>query len=167
MFAYGSAVVTCLALLVGAASAAAKSPPLCHTKAPQTVAPNSWAPSQTQLAPPGAGAIRLCRYTPLSAHQKIARATLLRRQVWVAKLIREFNVLSPPPSGTVACPADLGLMIVALLAYPDGHTVTILMDASGCTTVTNGNLIRTIAVPPPLFGPKLLTELEHLTGLRP
>jgi hypothetical protein len=58
-------------------------------------------------------------------------------------------------------------MIVALLAYPDGHTDTILVDASGCTTVTNGNLIRTISVPPPLFGPKLLTELLHLTGVRP
>jgi hypothetical protein len=45
--------------------------------------------------------------------------------------------------------------------------VTISTDASGCRVVTNGTLIRTTAVAPPLFGPKLLTELEHLTGLRP
>ena len=164
MFAYGpAAIATCLALVVGATSAAAKAPPLCHTRAPQQVAPSSWAPAQTQLAPPGAGTIRLCRY---DLERKIARATLLRRQVWVGKLVRELNVLSPMPSGVVACPADLGPLIVALLAYPDGHTVTISADASGCQAVTNGNLIRTTGVAPPLFGPKLLTELEHLTGLR-
>src|SRR5206468_411609 len=124
----------CAALLVGAANAAAaKPPPLCHTKAPQSVAPNTWAPTQTQLAPAGAGAIRLCRY---SLRRTIARGTLLRRQVWVGKLVREFNVLRPMPSRVVACPADLGPLIVALLAYPDGHAVTISTDASGCQTVT-------------------------------
>jgi hypothetical protein len=75
-------------------------------------------------------------------------------------------VLRPMPSGTVVCPANFGLLIIALLAYPDGHTVTISLDEGGCRVVTNGNLIRTTAVAPPLFGPKLLTELEHLTGLR-
>jgi hypothetical protein len=158
-------VAMCAALLGGAANAAAaKPPPLCHTKAPQSVAPNSWEPTKTQLAPSGAGAIRLCRY---DLQRKIARGTLLRRRAWVGKLVREFNVLRPMPSGVVACPADLRLMVVALLAYPDGHTVTISVDESGCQVVTNGNLIRTTAVAPPLFGPKLLKELEHLTGLRP
>jgi hypothetical protein len=155
----------CAALLLGAANAAAnKPPPLCHTKGPQSVAPNSWEPTKNQLAPTGAGAIRLCRY---GLDRKIVRGTLLTRQVWVGKLVREFDVLQPPPSGTVACPVFLEPLIVALLAYPDGHTVTISVDESGCGSVTNGNLIRTASVAPPLFGPKLLRELEHLTGLRP
>jgi hypothetical protein len=162
MFAYGSAVVTCLVLIVGAPSAAAKQPPLCHTKAPQQVAPNSWEPTQTQLAPTGVSAIRLCRYTGLNDHPRlrIARATLVSRQVWITRLVRRFNALPPPPPGATACPADFGTEIVALLSYPDGHTVTISVNLTGCSSATNGNLYRRT-------GPTLLIELEHLTGLRP
>ena len=161
----------CVALLVGATAARAARPALCHTKAPQQVPANGWAAAQSQLAPPGASAIRLCRYSGLNDHPRlrVVRATLLTRQVWVQKLIREFDDLPAPPPGPTACPADLGTEIVAQIAYPDGHAVTISVEMTGCVTVTNGSVTRTAAGfgSPPQFGPKLVLELEHLTGYRP
>jgi len=88
----------------------------------------------------------------------------------VRELVSQFDRL-PPLRGAVACPADDGSQIVALLAYPSGHRVTISVGLTGCELVTNGSVHRTALGmgSPPAFGPQLVTQLERLVsaGARP
>jgi hypothetical protein len=119
------------------------------------------------LAPPGATAIRLCRYGALPS-LLLQRSVLQTSLSLVSGLVRVFDRLPQPPPGPVACPADNGSQIVALVAYPAGQRVTISVDLTGCAIVTNGSLSRSAAgvgTPRP-YGPQLLAELGRLTGYR-
>lgn len=142
-------------------------PARCAAKTPRQIAPNSWAPAQTQLAPAGPTAVRLCRYSGLNDHPKLRLVRTLERTdaALLTKLVREFDALPPPPLGVTACPVDLGDEIVAHLAYPGGHAVTISVGLSGCHAVTNGDLPRSASGfgTPPTFGPQLISRLKRLT----
>ena len=98
------------------------------------------------LAPPGTGAIRLCRYSGLNAHPRLALvgSRLLDSRTIVDQLVTELDRL-PALRGAVACPADDGSQILALLAYPGGHQVSISVGLTGCALVTNGSVHRTAA----------------------
>jgi hypothetical protein len=84
------------------------------------------------------------------------------------QLVTEFDRL-PSMQGAVACPSDDGSQILALLAYPGGHQVSISVGLTGCALVTNGSVHRTAAGfgTPRTFGPQLLAALEHLVGVHP
>ena len=64
--ALGACLVTAVAAItvIGAPTALASgaAPAQCAPRAPIELPFNSWAPARKQLAPPGAAAIRLCRY---------------------------------------------------------------------------------------------------------
>jgi hypothetical protein len=115
--------------------------------------------------------IRLCRYAGLNAHPrfKLLRSSLRSNRRLIRKLVREFDRLPPFAPGAVACPADSGSQIVALLAYPNGRAVRISVGLSGCASVTNGDVVRTAFGfgTPRKFGPQLVSELKHLTKLIP
>jgi hypothetical protein len=120
------------------------------------------------LAPPGTGAIRLCRYSGLNAHPRLALvgSRLLDSRTIVDQLVTELDRL-PALRGAVACPADDGSQILALLAYPGGHQVSISVGLTGCALVTNGSVHRTAAGlgTPRAFGPQLLASLKQLVGI--
>jgi hypothetical protein len=101
---------------------------------------SSWSAARQQLAPRGAVAIRLGRYTGVNAKPPlnlVASGVVAQRQK-VDVLVRRFDSLKPL-SGAVACPADDGSRIVALLGYTR-HEPTISMGLTGCSTVTNGRV---------------------------
>ena len=142
-------------------------PARCSRTAASRVRAGSWTPAQEELAPPGAGAIRLCRYSGLNARPRLrlTRSVLRSDPSLIAELVREFDRL-PSAQGTIACPADDGSEIVAQLAYPDGHAVTIRVGMTGCEIVSNGRVYRIAAGfgSPPAFGPQLVAQLKRLTA---
>ena len=141
----------------------------CYSKGPQHIADNVWPQARSQLAPTGASAIRLCRYSGVNVQTRLALVSsrLLQSPVLVRELVSEFGRL-PPLRGAVACPADDGSQIVALLAYPRGHRVTISVGLTGCELVTNGSVHRAALGmgTPPAFGPQLVAQLKRLVSGR-
>ena len=146
-------------------------PKRCAIREPGSISPSSWPPARRELAPAGATAIRLCRYSGVNAPGLpgllLVRSTLHDIPSLVSRMAREFDRL-PAWSGALWCPADDGSEIIVLLAYPDRHAVTIGVGLTGCAVVTNGSLGRTAFGwgSPREFGPQLLAELERLTGYR-
>lgn len=148
-------------------------PPGCARQRPASggaLEPAAWAAARAQMAPPGASAIRLCRYAGLTARRRFAliRSRLVRQGHLVTELLGEFDALPRLPRGVINCPEDDRSQIVALLAYPGGHELTISVGLSGCGVVTNGGLLRTAlgfgSPPSTPLGPDLLAKLEGLTG---
>jgi hypothetical protein len=133
--------------------------------APAALPAAQWSAARRVLAPAGADAIRLCRYSGLNAHPRLALvgSRRLDDRTIVHQLVSEFDRL-PSLHGAVACPADDGSQILALLAYPYGHRVSISVGLTGCALVTNGSVHRTAAGlgTPRAFGPQLLASLKQL-----
>lgn len=152
-----------------ATSSTTTRPGPCPTKPLNAVPRNRWKRAAQALAPTGADAIRLCRYSGGNAHPagKLVRSRLLTGHLRINRLIADFNKLPPFPPGAVACPSDDGSQIDALLAYPSGKRVTVRTALTGCRGVTNGKLHRTAEGfgVPRQFGPQLITELKTLVRL--
>lgn len=147
-----------------ASAASAPRPAACATRPPIELPVNAWAPARNQLAPPGAVAIRLCRYKVLPPKRGLAASTLITGAATVAELVTELDALRSPPTGAVYCPDDSGAEIDMLLAYSDGHGVFIEVALTGCTIVSNGTLVRTAAGAG--AGHALLEQIERLTDYR-
>lgn len=127
-----------------------------------------WSAARHRLAPPGASAIRLCRYSGLNVHPRLTLVSsrLIEGSGLVRELVSEFDRLPAPPAGATACPGDDGSQIAALLSYRGGHVVTITVGLTGCDEVSNGSVQRTaegFGSPPP-FGPQLIAQLEGLVS---
>lgn len=151
-------------------SARAALPARCATKSPSRVPTPRWSAARAKLAPPNASAIRLCRYSGLNAHPHLTLvgSRLIESRRLVQQLVSEFDRL-PSLTGAVACPADDGSQILAALAYPAGHQVTITTGLTGCDLVTNGSVHRSaagIGSPRP-FGPQLVAQLQRLVPAHP
>jgi hypothetical protein len=173
----GASVLAALAFgltACGAASAARPAsthsdppgrPAACAATAPRRIPSNPWPQARGQLAPAGASAIRLCRYAGLNAHppRRLRRTALIFNRTTVANLVRAFDRL-PSATGTLNCPVDDGSQILALLAYPHGHAVSISVGLRGCQSVTNGDLRRTASGTTGQPGPVLIAQLERLTS---
>jgi hypothetical protein len=140
-------------------------PAACSPNAPAGLPAERWTTAHQWLAPPGVGAIRLCRYSGLNAHPRLTLVSsrLLQSPALIDQLVTDFNRL-PSLRGAVACPFDDGSQILALLAYPAGRQVSISVGLFGCALVTNGSVHRSAAGfgSPPAFGPQLVTQLEQL-----
>lgn len=166
----GIFVITAASPGMPAAAGRVHGPARCSAKAPTKIPANPWAPAMQQLARSGATMIRLCRYTGLNgAHPlRLARSASVTRARLVRVIVREFDRLPRFAPGAIACPMDDGSQIVARLSYPGGHSVSISVGLSGCTRVTNGDVVRTALgiAPSPHSGPALLKRLEHLTRYR-
>jgi len=165
----GTLLLPVPASIAHSASAPARSsksalPPLCARRKP-SIRANAWPPARRQLAPPGATAMRLCRYGPLRS-VALQRARLLTSQTLIHHLVRDLNALPPLPQPPLKCPADFGSRVDALLAYPAGARVIVGVGLSGCHLATNGNLVRLADGfgSPSRYGPDLVAELRHLTS---
>jgi hypothetical protein len=145
-------------------------PARCSERAPARLPAERWAAAREQLAPLGASAIRLCRYSWRNAHHPLTLVSsrLLASPTLMGQLVNEFDRL-PSLQGAVACPNDDGSQVLALLAYPDGREDSIGVDLSGCALVTNGSVHRYAAGfgSGPDLGPRLINQLEQLLSQRP
>jgi hypothetical protein len=150
---------------VGASSTGSGPPAQCPARGPAGVATNPWPAAGQKLAPGGATTIRLCRYAGLNAKPrlKLMSAGLVTSPKQVATLIAEFDSLKQLP-GTVSCPSDNGSQVLALIAYPHRHHVTISVGLSGCSLVRNGDITRTAAnfAGHNPQGPRLAEQLKRL-----
>jgi len=155
-----------IALQSGAAQASTTTPPKCAQKALIELPVNAWAPARKQLAPPGAKAIRLCRYNALGTLpvRGLARSALVTSARTVKAIVSELDALPAPPRRPLSCPADDGAEIDALLAYPGGNGVFVQIDLTGCATVSNGSVVRWAGST--AAGRNLLAETEQLTGYK-
>jgi hypothetical protein len=137
------------------------SPAACPPAAPTAIPPNSWAAARSELAPPGATSVRLCRYSSIPS--RLVRSVLIGTRSTVTTLVAELDQL-PPFKGSYACPNDDGSQVVALLTYPNGRRVTVVAHLRGCSPVANGSVVRTALGQPGQVGPKLLAQLARLTA---
>ena len=114
----------------------------CSPKTPAQVSANPWPRARHRLAPTGARAVRLCRYSGLNDKPRLAliQSALIRSPKTVSRLVAEFDQVPPPSTRPVACPADDGSEIVAHLAYRSGHSVRIDVHLSGCGGFSNGDV---------------------------
>jgi len=153
--------------LGGSGAGAASGPATCPSKAPAGVPVNLWPAAKRKLAPAGAGAIRLCRYAGLNTAAtpgSLVGSRLVRSAPLVGKLVWEFGQLKQAPPGAVfACPNDDGSQALALLAYRHGEEVTISVDMTGCSGVSNGDVSRTASGYGTPVGPRLVAQLAPLT----
>jgi hypothetical protein len=122
---------------------------------------NRWSPARAALAPAGADEVRLCRYSRIPS--RLVKSVLIGAHGTVGSLVRQFARL-PSFKGTYSCPLDDGSQIVALLAYPGGHRVTIDVHLKGCNPVSNGDVTRTALGLSGQPGPVLLARLARLTA---
>jgi hypothetical protein len=148
----------------GSAAASTSTPAQCAAKALIELPVNAWAPARKRLAPPGASAIRLCRYNALGMRplRGLARSALVTNTRTVAVIVDELDALPAFPSRPISCPADDGAEIEALLAYAGGEGVVVQIDLTGCATVSNGSVVRWAGSTD--AGRELLAQTERLTG---
>lgn len=155
------------ALAVAAAERAdgAPTPAACAPKELVELPANAWAPARKQLAPPGASAVRLCRYNALNTKPPLALAgsALVTSAKSVKAIVAELDALRPLPRG-IFCPLDDGAAINALLAYSGGHAVLVRFELTGCGTVSNGNVTRWAGNS--TAGSDLVALIERLTGYK-
>jgi hypothetical protein len=161
---------TCAAALAGACAAcggggvaqraAAPAKGLrCARAAPRMRIGAAVVPPAGRLAPRGAEAIRLCRYSGLP-RQALVRVADVRRRARVARLVSLLDRLPDMPS-PVSCPNDDGSHVVALVAYPRGRVLTLDIGLRGCRAVGNGRATKTAARAP---GPQLIALVKRLTA---
>jgi len=149
-----------------AAGAATTRAPGCARQALIELPVNAWAPARSELAPPGASAVRLCRYNALGVKplRGLAAAALVSDSAAVGRIVHELDSLPKPPRQAF-CPMDNGAVIDLLIAYGStDHGVFVQVDLTGCTTVDNGSVIRTAAGT--AAGKALLAKIEGLTGYK-
>jgi hypothetical protein len=165
-----------LALVLVAASSATElaarasgsvKPALCPTRTPVGVPKNDWAPASQALAPRGAVALRLCGYPGANdaVPLQLERSRLLTGEGLLTHLVDEFDALPPYPDVQFGCPLDDGSQVLALLAYPGGRRVTVALDETGCSRVTNGDVVRIASgYSDTPVGPRLVAELKALAA---
>ena len=124
--------------------------------------------ASARLVPGDATQVLLCRYQGLnpkpSALGRLLVHHLVTSSPTVQRLAREFDALPQGPSGSVSCPADFGVKILAIFRYPPAVSSDdpVALDPGGCAPVTNGRVARTAALGP---GPKLIGQLAGLTEM--
>jgi hypothetical protein len=129
----------------GTRSAAVSIPAACATKSPLRRLPHEGRTAIPRaLAPPGAVAVRLCRYSGYNERPRLALvgSRLIEDPRTIPRFVSELSDLPRRPRVVnFGCsPGDA--QIVALLAYPGSQRVTIWVQVQGCRTVSNGSQYR-------------------------
>jgi hypothetical protein len=140
----------------------------CAVQPPVTLHQVLWPAARRELAPPGAAAIQLCRYSAEVGRpvlRLMSSRRLTARKV-VAFFAGELAAL-PRQHGGVVCPDDDGSQVVATLRYPKPRSLAVSLRLRGCETVTNGTVSRTASgfgSPPGKVSP-LVDQLERILPL--
>jgi hypothetical protein len=120
--------------------------------------------ADTDLVPPGAVSVLLCRYRGLTRPRlafTLAGSRRLGAGPTFATLVGRFRRLPSPPPGSFACPFDDASRINAYFRYPGIGVDRVGVELLGCSFVSNGPVNRWALLGP---GPKLLKQLLRLTG---
>jgi hypothetical protein len=129
-----------LAVAVAATQAGAAAAP-CPIDPTATVPKNAWAPARRELLPPGASALRLCRYDGVRATRRFAGSREIAAAATIAQLAHDLDALPPYPRLALPCPFDDGSQIDVRAAYPGGERVSVEYDTTGCNRVSNGDVV--------------------------
>jgi hypothetical protein len=151
-------LITALALasahgLAGGVTAAG-----CAKSAPPALTSAS---TRTELVPPGATAVLLCRYrglNPAATAHRLVRGKLVTNAAEVKRFVSELDGL-PKLQGRVPCPMDDGSEITANFRYAHSTPVAVTVGLTGCRNVSNGRLTRTADS---TTGARLLAQLMRL-----
>jgi len=114
----------------------------------------------SELVPPGADGVLLCRYrglNPSSKRFRLITSDKIKKSSTVLHISKQLNAL-PPMVGVYSCPADFDSLIVAFFHYRGAPDQVVTLDTGGCEAVANGQLRRTAA-----RASGLVHELESLT----
>lgn len=165
----GAILSTTIALAAGAreaSGAAGRSAAVrCPQRAPGALPRPRRPAARRMLAPGGARMLLLCRYAGLNARPQLGLIATrrVRKASLVRTLVAAFDRL-PALHGPVACPADDGSQILAVLTYARGPAVPVSVGLKGCELAANGALVRTAARirHRHAAGRWLVRRLEHL-----
>ena len=132
-----------LAMAATQAAASPPSPPPCPAHSVITVATNRWAAARRELLPPGASALRLCRFNGLvgTGEPKLAGSREITSATQIAQLTHDLDALPRYPKFALPCPLDNGAQVDVLAAFPGGQRVTVSYSSTGCNRVTNGDVV--------------------------
>jgi hypothetical protein len=149
-----------------AAGAAPTRPPACGRQAPIELPLSPWAAERSELAPPGASAIRLCRYNALGVNppRGLAASAVVSDPRIVDRLTKELDSLPSLPR-LEDCPLDTGAVIDLIVAYRDNeHGLLVQAELTGCAVVETATVDRTAGTT--AAGHALLATIEELTGYK-
>lgn len=169
-----AALVTVIFLVLGVVAlcswtpgAAARGQARCVADGHSARPYDSWPTAAEEMVPPGARAIRLCRYAGQNDPKPLALARAVRVGAprAVRALVWQFDAVPLPrpgtPPETLVCPLDDGSEILAYFAYAHRAIVAVRVGLAGCSEVTNGHVVG--------YGYRELTlirKLARLTGYR-
>jgi hypothetical protein len=85
----------------------------------------------------------LCRYQTETNHKLIVQRQLTRGSQ-LTSLDKQLRSLPKMKPGVFNCPADFGPSAAIFAAYPKYPRVEILVDESGCASVTTGHVSPTM-----------------------
>jgi hypothetical protein len=148
-------------------------PASCAARQPRSLPVQAWPAVERELLPRGAAVIRLCRYGASSTSLRLRKTRLIRSQRVVLHLEKEFDALpeQPPGGETSPCPADNAASVWAYASYFRGHRATVAVSLTGCKEAGNGYLVASASEGPgqrpSRLGPRLVEDLEALTGCAP
>jgi hypothetical protein len=117
------------------------------------------------LVPAGPKAGLVCRYGPSTTKPGPARLERVTRldQAQANALDSAVRRLSlAPPTGTMNCPADFGVIAIIGLSFPGRTDVGLWYNASGCQTLDNGR-IGSFAGGNPSFYNGFLSAIDRLS----
>jgi hypothetical protein len=148
------------------------SPPNCAALAPR-LAPEAWPVLERELLPRGAAVLRLCRYGPSLPRLRPRYSRLIRSQGEVQHFEKEMDALPevPPNAPPSPCPVGNGASIWVYASYFGAHYAKVRIPLGGCRFARNGDLVASAnegpGQHPSRLGPRLIAELEALTGCVP
>jgi hypothetical protein len=148
-------------------------PASCASRQPRRLPAEAWPALERELLPQGAALIRLCRYGPSSRYLLLRSTRLVRSQRTVLHLEEELDALPevPPNAPATPCVFDNGASVWAYASYYRGHHATVMLSITGCREASNGYRVASAGQgprqDPPRIGPRLIEELEKLTGCAP
>ena len=176
------ALATTAVCVWGTASASASAPirvlppppPSCAAIQPHSLSPEAWPALKREVLPRGAAVIRLCRYGSTSSPRlRLRYARLIRSQSTVRHLENQIDTLPqiPTTAEVSTCPFDNGASVWVYASYFRRHHATVMLSLTGCREALNGYLGASASEgpgqDPSHLGPRLIEELEQLTGCAP
>lgn len=146
-----------LSAATSGATASHPSVPACADRYNGQPPRSAWPPARRHVLPPGAKALRLCRYFGLNTPHPgaLAASVAVTRPPQLRIFARELNSLRHG-FPFAKCPADDGSVVEILAGYPRGRTLLISIDLRGCTGVSNGDGYS-------IASQRLLKRVERLT----
>jgi hypothetical protein len=167
-----SAVLVAVSLAMTAPAVAAAQARPAAAECPAALSPptvsNPWSATRTVLIPGGVQTLTMCWYAPgLPAPGALEHQLLVLPGSTLTKLVDGIRSLPQTAPGSQTgpptnCPADFGVNVALLATYRQHAPVELLLDKTGCPSVTNGYLTGSFQGGETRRGAALISELDRL-----